>query len=219
MKVFGNRQHTGRPNDPLPVQFVFIALVVGLLGAGFLFATSSSGSAEVPVPRAAIPAYQVIREADLISTTVSLAHMPEKSLRTTSELVGRYTLAPLPAKTPVVMEQVHALTTPTLISDTIAMSIQATPAMVWSGNLQAGDTVDVLVTPAQAPSQTPASSALFQNILVLDVQAAVASSSTPVTTATAQTYVVMLAIPRKDREAFALQVANGTVIFTRPTLP
>jgi hypothetical protein len=212
------RPATPRPTDPLRLQMFVLALVVGVAGALFLLWPEPSPTIDVPVPRADLPTYHVIRHTDLVTSTVKEDELPETGIRTPAGLVGHYTLTELRATKPITSAQVQLLPDPTLITNTVAAGISATSAMVLGSHLKAGDIVDLAVVPTEPITASMSVPSIFQNLLVLDVMpspqsAAVGNTASPIA------FVIIVALPLDRRDEFAVRSVHSIVLVTRRIFP
>ena len=158
------------------------------------------------LPVRELPAYHQIQLSDLTPKPYASRSVPSDTLRTAQEIVGRYTLTPLPKDKLLTDSQLGVKVNPTCLTNTIAVSLPATPAMTFGGNLKAGETVSITFgsTPADKESTLP-SPALFSNLLVLDVKA-VSQASTPFTS------VIVIALPKTAVQAFVTHLPGATAL-------
>jgi hypothetical protein len=155
--------------------------------------TPDQTSVSLPVPAKTLPAYRSIVTDDFAEKEMPEVQIPTDAVRQREELIGYCPLQPLIANHPisrsVLVEQKY-------LTDTIAVGIQATPAMTLGGRLKAGDIADiVLVSDEGATSTTLPSSIVWENILILDVRSVTASNDYP--------FVVVIALPKTLEKEFA----------------
>lgn len=147
----------------------------------------------LPVPAKTLPAYRPIVTDDFAEKEMPEAQIPTDAVRQRDELIGYCPLQPLIANQPisrsVLVEQKY-------LTDTIAVGIQATPAMTLGGRLKAGDIADILlVSDEGATSTTLPTSIVWENILILDVRSVTASDD--------RSFVVVIALPKTFEMEFA----------------
>lgn len=150
-------------------------------------------SVSLPVPAKMLLAYRPIVADDFADKEMPEAQIPTDAVRQRDELIGYCPLQPLIANQPisrsVLVEQGY-------LTDTIAVGIQATPAMTLGGRLKAGDIADILlVSDEGATSTTLPTSIVWENILILDVRSVTASNNYP--------FVVVIALPKRFEMEFA----------------
>lgn len=186
-----------------------VAIPMGIIGALYLFWQEGKTRVDVYVPARELPAYHQIQPSDLRPKLYASRSIPSGTLRASQEIVGRYTLTQLPKEKSLADSQLGVKVNPTCLTDTIAVSLPATPAMTFGGNLKAGDTVSItfVSTPATKESVLPPS-ALFSDILVLDVKA-VSQANTSFTS------VIVIALPKTSAKEFATHLAGATALVGR----
>lgn len=155
--------------------------------------TPDQTSVSLPVPTKMLLAYRPIVADDFAEKEMPEAQIPTDAVRQQDELIGYCPLQPLIANQPisrsVLVEQKY-------LTDTIAVGIQATPAMTLGGRLKAGDIADILlVSDEGATSTTLPTSIVWENILILDVRSVTASNDYP--------FVVVIALPKTLEKEFA----------------
>jgi hypothetical protein len=150
-------------------------------------------SVSLPVPVKTLPAYRPIVTDDFAEKEMPEAQIPTDAVRQQDELIGYCPLQPLIANQPVsrsvLVEQKY-------LTDTIALGIQATPAMTLGGRLKAGDIADIaLVSDGAAASTISPTPIVWENILILDVRSVTASDD--------RSFVVVIALPKNFEMEFA----------------
>lgn len=191
-----------------------IAFLVGIGGALYLWRHEAQTPVLVPVPARDLPAYHQIQSSDLAQRAQFSRHLTSATLRETTQIVGRYTLTEVPQQQPLSDRQLGPVVDTTLISDTVAVGIQATPAMVLGDNLQAGDVVDLILVPATTEGHPSPTLTLFEHILVLDVRS-VLESRISNNRPSDRPFVVVIALPLDRRLEFATRGAGATLLITR----
>ena len=183
-----------------------VAIPVGIMGALYLFWQENKTQVEVYVPAHDLPAYHQIQPSDLIPKLYASRAVSSDTLRTAQAIAGHYTLTPIPHAKPLTASQLSVKVNPTCLTDTIAVSLLATPAMTFGGNLKAGDTVSLTFAPPAPKAGASPKPALFPDLLVLDVK--------PVAQATTQNSVIVLALPKTAAE-FATHLPDPTTLISR----
>ena len=214
MKANPQQAHPRRPID-LTKYLIWAALVVILGVSAWLIARKPAPvERTVAVPNADLPAYHLLRAVDLTDKALAASSIPKNVVAAQSDLIGKYTLVPLPAGKEILDTQVHSVPDPALISNTVAVGIPATPAQVMGGTLEAGETIDILlVSPASETSRGPTPS-VFEEILVLDVRA-VPESQSAKNGAVSQPFVLVIALPVDQRLDFANASSGAALLVAR----
>ena len=185
-----------------------VAIPVGILGALYLFWQEEKTYVDVYVPAHELPAYYQIQASDLIQKPYAARSFPSGILKTSEEAVDRYTLAQLPKEKPLIDNQLGVKLNPTCFADAIAVSLPATPAMTFGGNMRAGDVVSITFSsPATKEGEAP-SPTVFSDILVLDVKAVSQANIS-------STFVIVIALPRERQQEFATQLTRATALVSR----
>ncbi|HIP71205.1 MAG TPA: hypothetical protein EYH05_07395 [Anaerolineae bacterium] len=158
------------------------------------------------VPEVDLPAYHLIAAADLMTATLPTADFTSKPLLQEADLVGRYTSQPLTAEKPVAAEQLVPAVDEKYVLDTTAVSIPATAAMVYNGQLASGAIITVWKV-----TDTGQAEPLLNEALVLDVPKVEGQSESEENTFP---YVVVLAVPRPKQAELLTAVATGSLTLT-----
>lgn len=186
-----------------------VTLFVLLIAAGgsFYLGWHGTSTKNVFVPGRDLPAYHLIQGADLISKHVHAADLSGDSLTTEGELVGRYTLISLNAGQVVTKPQVLSSPSADLVSDTTAVSVPASAAATFNGQLSSGTIVTVwVISNDSGGSRTEL---LLQRALVLDVQQIHAGADIA-----SNPYVVTLAVPNGLQAKVLAASVSGSLSFT-----
>jgi Flp pilus assembly protein CpaB len=182
-----------------------LALFIGIIGATYL---ETQPKIEIQLPKRDLPAYYLIKPGDLSSKAYAKKDIPSSILTKSQELVGRYTLTKIPQQKPLTEKLLSSKIDPNRLVDTVAVGIPATPAMILGGNLQAGDTVEMILVPTTTKAESLPSPMVFPNILVLDVKSVSQASAS-------STSVVVVALPLKRQQEFACKSLGATFLLTR----
>lgn len=184
-----------------------VAIPVGIMGALYLFWQEDKTRVEVYVPAHNLPAYHQIQDSDLISKHYTSRSVPSGILKKSQRIVGRYTLTSLPNGKPLTNSQLGVKVQQNCLMDTVAVSLPATLAMTFGGNLKAGDTVSItFASPATKEGVSP-TPILFSDILVLDVKAVPQTNTF--------TSVIVIALPKTSAEEFVTHLASTTTLVGR----
>lgn len=172
------------------------------------------------VPNRDLPAYHLITEKDLTTTTISVADLPKQKSYTDQDLLHHYTREALTAYQVITHTQVISSSNMSLLdsantplTDTIPLSIPATAAMAFNGQLAAGAVVTVWSDPLTDTDSNCKDNkkCLAEHALVLDVQKAEAANNTE---ANRYPYVIMLAIPKAEPLKVMAAARSGTLDIT-----
>jgi len=186
-----------------------VAIPVGIMGALYLFWHEEKTRVDVYVyvPAHDLPAYHQIQDSDLAPKRYASRSVPSGILKKSQRIVGRYTLTSLPNGKPLTNSQLGVKVQPNCLMDTVAVSLPATPAMTFGGNLKAGDTVSItFASPATKEGVSPTPT-LFSDILVLDVKAVPQTNTF--------TSVIVIALPKTSAEEFVTHLASTTTLVGR----
>lgn len=159
----------------------------------------------IPVPKKLLPIYHLITTDDLKEIEIPEAQIHENALKEHSAIIGRCSLQSLPAHQPILMS---ALTEEKYLKDTVAVGIQATPAMTFGGQLKSGDIVNIIIMPTGTAS-TPV---VRENLLVLDVKSVTTQTDDK---SPDNPFVVVIALPKSQQIEFASQTFGATLLLTR----
>jgi Flp pilus assembly protein CpaB len=188
---------------PLSRLGVFIAIPVSAFCALYLGWHQPQPHQLIPVAARDLPAYHQIQLADL-----------RRSKSASKQIVNRYTLTPVPKNKPLSEDKLGPQVDKAYISNTVAIGIPATPAMVLGGTLQAGDIVDIIVTPVAIGSEPQVTSVLLPDILVLDVKAMPENKSST-NQVSESPFVIVIALPVSRRQEFAAKSVGAKLLITR----
>jgi Flp pilus assembly protein CpaB len=193
-----------RPFDWQKWLLTLVVLTLTLGGTFYLFSLNQPVTT-LYVPGKDFSTYHLISASDLVTTTLPTAVLPSKSLLEESDLVGRYTIQPLSAEKPVTEAQLVPVVDEKYVLDTTAVSIPATAAMAYNGQLTPSAIVTVWTV-----TDTGQAEPLLDEALVLDVQKVEQSESE----ADANPYVIVLAIPRLKQAELLTAMIKHTIWFT-----
>lgn len=147
----------------------------------------------LPVPATLLPAYRPIVANDIVEKEMPESQIPTDAVRQRDELTGRCPLQPLPANQPISRSM---LVEKKYLTDTVAVGIQATPAITLGGRLKAGDIVDITLVPdGGAASSTSGTPIVWENILILDVRSVTALDN--------YSPVIIIALSKTQKMEFA----------------
>ena len=214
MSLNANPNDTTMPDNPprdyLP--WLYWALFFLTIPIAFWMANKPlpQVTAPVPVPVGDIPAYHLLEPHNLTTKPITVTLIATDTVREVSDLMTHYTIEPLAADRPISSEQIRPLPDVQLITNSVAIGIPATSAMVLGGSLQPGDIVDVITVPAVSDTELLQTPVAFEGLLVLDIKPNPA-------TAGEHTYpfVIVLALPLDRRMEFAARTTNATLQITR----
>lgn len=195
---------------PLSRLGVFIAIPVSASCALYLGWHESQTRLFIPVLVHELPAYHQIQKSDLKEQKFSSRTLTSATLKKSKQIINRYTLAPVPKEKPLSKDKLGPKVNTDHISDTVVIGIPATPAMVLGGNLQSGDIVDLIATPAATVSEPQLTSVVFPNILVLDVKSTGKNKSP-----SESPFVVVIALPVDHRQEFATKSVGAKILISR----
>lgn len=199
---------------PLSRLGVLIAIPVSAFCALYLGLHEPQTRQLIPVAERDLPAYHQIQLTDLLKPKSASKTLTSATVKASKRIVNRYTLTPVPKHKPLSEDKLGPQVDKAYISNTLALGISATPAMVLGGTLQAGDIVDIIVTPAAIGSEPQVTSVLLPDILVLDVKAMPENKS-----ATSQVsespFVIVIALPVSRCQEFAAKSVGAKLLITR----
>ena len=181
-------------------------LLVAAAGSFYLW-LHSVNTKSVYVPGHDLPAYHLIQSTDLISKPLPTADLSSDSLIAEENLIGCYTLVPLGSGEVVTKPQVLSSPLADLVSDTTAVSVPATAATTFNGQLSSGTVVTIWVISADSVSSK--TEPLLQRALVLDVQQVHAG-----TDIASHPYIVTLAVPNNLQAEVLAASVSGSLSFT-----
>ncbi|HEY9613121.1 RcpC/CpaB family pilus assembly protein [Allocoleopsis sp.] len=191
---------------PLSRLGVLIAIPVSAFCALYLGLHEPQTRQLIPVPVRDLPAYHQIQLTDLVQK--------KSSAKTLSSIVNRYTLTPVPKHKPLSKDKLGPQVESDRISNTVAIGIPATPAMVLGGNLEAGDIVDIIIVPTATKSEPQLTSVLLPDILVLDVKS-MQENKSPTNQLSDSPFVIVVALPVARRQEFATNSIGAKLLISR----
>lgn len=191
---------------PLSRLGVLIAIPVSAFCALYLGLHEPQTRQLIPVPVRDLPAYHQIQLTDLVQK--------KSSAKTLSSIVNRYTLTPVPKHKPLSKDKLGPKVESDRISNTVAIGIPATPAMVLGGNLEAGDIVDIIIVPTATKSEPQLTSVLLPDILVLDVKS-MQENKSPTNQLSDSSFVIVVALPVARRQEFATNSIGAKLLISR----
>jgi Flp pilus assembly protein CpaB len=194
-----------RLKDWQKLLIVFLVLLFAATGSWHLLQRSKDTKI-VYVPARNLPAYYLIQETDLITKTLPLEDLSEGVLTLKDDLINHYTLETLMLNEVVSKSKVITPPSLDLIQNTTAVSVPATAAATFNGQLTSGSIVTAW---ASYPTNKPAinkAEIILQRVLVLDVQKTEDSRNHP--------YIVILAVPINKQVEVLGAAASGPITFT-----
>lgn len=181
---------------------ILIILLTAIFGALYL-RQGSKLTKSIHVPKFDLPAYHLIRDSDLIAKNLPVEHLNDKVLIAKEDLINYYTLKTLKSGEVVTKSDIISISSSDLMSYTIAVSIPATAAMTFNGQLTSKTVVSVWsVTRRNADLLLP-------SVLVLDVKQVQAGANT-----SDNTYVIVLAVPEDHVAEILAASGSGSLSFT-----
>lgn len=163
----------------------------------------------ISVPIHDLPMYHLIYKTDLMAISVPSTELSSKALRSDTELVGHYTQEPLAGGKAILVTQLVPSADPALNTNTTVITIPATEAMTFGGQLTSGDIIKLWEVPNS--SVTATTNLLLDQGLVLDV---LPISPAPTDNTEALPYVVILAVPVDRQVDILSSAAKGLLMFT-----
>jgi len=181
-----------RLTQPFDWQKLIVLVILGLITAvgTWYLSKQASNTVTISVPAHELPMYHLITKSDLTTVVVPSTDLSPTVLRSDTDLLDHYTWRSLPGGKAVIATQLISSTDSTLTTDTTAISIPATAAMTFNGQMSSGDIIMVWEVPDV--STTSLANLVVDRVLVLDVLPV-----SLVITNTTETlpYVVVLAVP------------------------
>lgn len=188
---------------------IWIILFAGIGIIGFFIYRRSSSQIEVWVPIKDLPAYHLIVDSDVVKTARVISDLPVEALSANVSPVGAFTIRSVAGDDVLSRGDIVLPASLQLTTNTAAISIPATEAMVFGGRLASGDIIMLWEVPNN--STTSAANLLSDQVLVLDVLPVL---SAPTDNTEKFPYAVILAVP-VDRQADILSsAARGSLVFT-----
>lgn len=184
---------------------VFLVLLVAAAGSWYLLQRSKDEEITY-VPARNLPAYFLIQETDLITKTLPVVDLSEGVITLKDDLIDHYTLVTLMPDEVVSKSEVFTSPSLDLVQNTTAVSVPATAAATFNGQLTSGSIVTVWAThPTNKPGINK-TELLLQRILVLDVQKTEKKQNQP--------YIVILAVPIDHQDKVIAAASFGLLYFT-----
>lgn len=201
-----------RPKDWVALSAWFLWVV--LIGASaYLISKRHPDMTVAWVPTHDLPAYHLIVDTEVVTTTVTLADYPSDAVPAETSPVASYTRQSLTAEKTIRLSQLVSSNDTALVHGTVPVSIPATAAMTINGQLSPGAVVTVWSLSHADESDSVTARPLLKQVLVLYVQHFIPEPGKE-SDAGALPYVVVLAIPA-DRQAEVLAVvAAGSLALT-----
>jgi Flp pilus assembly protein CpaB len=197
-----------RPIDRV-AWIVWIVLFVGISLGAYALRQLGSSQAVVWVAAKDLPAYHLIVDTEVISTTVTSSALPGDALSVDTSPLGIYTRKPISANQVLQHAGLIIPNDPALTLDTAPVSIPASAAMTFNRELSSGTLVTVwAVFPTEDPGVNR-TELLFPQVLVLDV-----GPIEPGEDAQTHPYVVILAVPVSHQAEVLAAAASGSLTFT-----
>lgn len=196
------------PRDLFPYCYFGVIVILCLIAVLLMRARPTPG-VYIPVMARDVPRYHLVTEADLTHKCVDPAGLASGSVSRDDDILAHYTLEPLLADSVIRRDQMHSVPDLTQLTDVVAIGIPASEAMVLGDTLRAGDVVDLLLVRDGTTDQRMSLPALFENILVLDVRPASKDR------ASEAAFIIVLALPKTEREGFAKSSAAARCIIAR----
>jgi Flp pilus assembly protein CpaB len=167
------------------------------------------GQAVVWVATKDLPAYHLITDTEVMTTTVTISDLPEDAISAGTSPFDHYTREPVWVNQVVQQSDLVTPNDPALTLDTVPVSIPATAAMTFNGKLSSGTVVTVwAVFPTDDPGVNK-TELLLRRVLVLDVQQAQSGGETG-----NHPYVVILAVPIRHQGEVLAAAASGMLTLT-----
>jgi len=188
-----------------------VLIVLGMVAAAgaWYLSVQTQKQITIAVPARDLPMYHLITTSDLTTTAVPSTELSSKALRSDADLVNHYTQKPLRDGNVVLAAQLIPSTDPTLTINTTSISIPATAAMTFNGQLTSGDVIMVWEVPDDSTTST--ANLIVDRVLVLDV---LPVSPAPTDTTETLPYVVVLAVPVNHQADILSSATKGLLAFT-----
>ena len=205
-----NQANTKVPRRPDRLKWL-ILICIGLfaiIGSAILLGRDKHMQS-LYVPNRDLPAYYLVKDTDVVSTTVSLSKLRPDMLTSKNEIVGHYSLDELEAN--VVISKLRMMPTrdSELVNNTIALPIPSTGAMAFGGHLPAGAVVSVWRVYSTDDPPTWSPELVLPKALVLDVlevEDRVDSGRHP--------YILILAVPVSRQSDIIAAVNMDSLVIT-----
>ena len=156
----------GRPVDWIAWSlWIIIFIAIGV--CGFLIYRKSLAQTEVWIPVKDLPAYHLVVDFDVAKTTRPISDLPVEAISANISPVGAFTIRSVSNDHVLSWGDIVLPANLQLTTNTVALSIPATGAMTFGGQLTSGDIITIWKT--YKNSTTAASDLLLDRVLVLDV--------------------------------------------------
>jgi 2',3'-cyclic-nucleotide 2'-phosphodiesterase (5'-nucleotidase family) len=159
----------------------------------------------IAVPERDLPAYYQIQEHDLKQQIFLFKSFSQNIVKQSEQIKQRYTLGEIPKEQPLSATQLGPVVDASLLARVVPISVSA-PA--FEDKVQAGDVVDITITPKEATAQV----ATFRNVLVLDVKPVVMDQ--PSSSESPKQKAIVVAIPLDRRLDFVTKLPNASLAIT-----
>jgi hypothetical protein len=145
--------------------------------------------------------YQVIVSKDIYIRWVDKNTVPTGIVLDARSLIGHYTLIPVLANKPILENQIGPKPAPSLISNTLTVTIPVNSAILLGGCLGDGDIVSVVAIPLSNTTLPP--TIVFNKVLVLDIKLVVSQT------------VIIIAVPANHLIDYLTKTHNATILIER----
>jgi 2',3'-cyclic-nucleotide 2'-phosphodiesterase (5'-nucleotidase family) len=153
-----------------------------------------------------VPAYYRIQESDLKRQVVLFKRVDDHILKQPAQIVQHYTLRQIAQEQPLsAMQDLGPVVEPSWLTRMTPLALVAT---TFEGQPQAGDVVDITLTPTEAT----ASATTFKNVLILDVKPAITGQAS--SAASPQQQTIIVAIPLELRLDFVTKLPKAALTMT-----
>ena len=192
-----------RPVD-WAVWVIWIILFVGIGVSTYMIRKRGLDQTIAWVALQDLPTYHLITDTDVMTTTITLSDLPDDALSVENSPSNYYTFMPIKANQVLKRGDLVATNDQALTLDTVPLSIPATAAATFNGQLTSGSLVTVWAIYPADKSGINKTELLLQRVLVLDVLKTENSRIQP--------YVVILAVP-VDRQAIVWEAASSGSLY------
>ena len=153
------------------------------------------------IPKRDLPPYHQIQLSDFQWQVRLVDNTEAKTLTSTDDVVGRYTLETLSKGKPIAESQLGPTVTGMQFLSRVVIEVPSPKTTIE--NFKAGDVIDVIITSPPTPAQqSVATVTAFQNILVLNIRPI---ENPPVP---GEDYLFILALPLEHQAEFAAKIAK-----------
>ena len=201
-----------RPMDWTAI-VAWLLLIVVIGASAYGISLRRPGTTTVWVSTRDLPVYHLINDSDVATTTVALSDLSADFIPAGVSPIAYYTCQSLVAGKAIRLSQLVFPTDTALARGTVPVSIPATQAMAFNGQLSPGAVITIWSMARSGESSPYTAQPLLQRVLVLDVQRVVPEPGKE-QEASNPPYVIILAIPI-DRQADVLAAsARGSLALT-----